>query len=75
MEEYISHKEPGESTDEVFCEDLDDLAKLEIYKGMKKATSLRLYSGNGVDLLSHACQYLGSLKFLYISDSHLESLR
>ncbi|GFR28886.1 uncharacterized protein TNCT_165421 [Trichonephila clavata] len=42
---------------------------------MKKATSLRLYSGNGVDLLSHACQYLCSLKSLYISDSHLESLR
>ncbi|GFT00205.1 uncharacterized protein NPIL_392381 [Nephila pilipes] len=75
MAENIPYKTFGERKDDVFYENLSDLAKLEIYKGMKKRTSLRLYSGNGVDLLPHACQYLCCLKSLYISDSHLESLR
>ncbi|GIY88644.1 uncharacterized protein CEXT_102961 [Caerostris extrusa] len=75
MSEYSFHRISQETIGNINFDDCDDLTKLEILKGMTKATALNLHSSNGVNMLPHACQHLCNLRLLYISNSSVDSLR
>ncbi|GBM28665.1 hypothetical protein AVEN_636-1 [Araneus ventricosus] len=75
MSEQTISNQTLESAEGIEFEDCNDFTKLEILKGLKKATDLRFHSSNGVCILPRACRYLDNLRTLYIANSHVESVR